>query len=71
MNCPNCNYEPEINDLDYCDGPGRFYTIALEMKQEPNPYSKYDVRREPLLGCPLCGTVFINMGYVNENQNRN
>lgn len=71
MNCPHCNYEPQINDTDYCDGPGRFYTLPLEMKQEPNPFSKYYPRRESLLGCPLCGTVFINMGYVNENQNRN
>ena len=71
MNCPHCNYEPQISDIDYCDGPGRFYTLPLEMKQEPNPFSKYDPRRESLLGCPLCGTVFINMGYVNENQNRN
>lgn len=71
MNCPHCNYEPQISDIDYCDGPGRFYTLPLEMKQEPNPFSKYDPRRESLLGCPLCGTVFINMGYINENQNRN
>ena len=71
MNCPHCNYEPQISDTDYCGGPGRFYTLPLEMKQETNPFSKYYPRRESLLGCPLCGTVFINMGYINENQNRN
>ena len=67
MNCPNCNYEPQIDEFDYAEGEGRFFTLPLEMKQEPNPFSKYDAKREPMFGCPNCGTVFINMGYKNEN----
>ena len=64
MKCPSCGYAPESNDHDYGDyvaAPGRFYELALEMKQEANPHSKYDDRREALHGCPSCGVVFINV----------
>ena len=63
MNCPNCNYEPQINEFDYVLGAGRFFALPLEMKQEEPADSKYKPRREPMFGCPVCGTVFINMGY--------
>ena len=62
MMCPNCDYEPgDGGDYDYVEAPGRFYELALEMKQVANQHSKYDDRREALHGCPNCGLVFINV----------
>ena len=63
MKCPNCNYEVVEGgeDGDYVESPGRFYELAIEMKQAANPYCKYDDRREALHGCPSCGIVFIKV----------
>ena len=61
MTCPHCGYEPEINEFDYAQGAGRFYTLGIEMKQQANEHSKYGDAREPVYGCPRCGVLFINV----------
>ena len=60
MKCPKCDYEPEINEFDWAQGPGRFFELGIEMKQQGNEHSKYHDAREAVYGCPSCGVVFIN-----------
>jgi len=67
MRCPNCGYEPTINEFDWCDAPGRFYELGLKAEQEPNS-TRCHPDREPVLGCPNCGVMFMNMGYVGETK---
>ncbi len=64
ITCPHCGYKPEINEYDYAEAPGRFFTLGIEAKAENNMewFAKYD-KREAVLGCPKCGIMFMNMGY--------
>lgn len=62
MKCPHCSYEPNINEFDWCEAPGRFFEIGLEMKQQPEGWNR-ESARELFYGCPRCGILFMNMGY--------
>ena len=64
LKCPHCEYEPLFNELDYCDAPGRFYTLDVEAKRDSTG-EWYDrgPEREKVYGCPACGIMFMNMGY--------
>ncbi len=64
MICPNCEYEPEINEFDYCETPGRFYELGIEARRENNEewYAKHKSQdREQIYGCPRCGIMFMNV----------
>lgn len=66
--CPNCDYTHDvmidINDeaeSKVLNGHGRFYSISNGMTmQRPERYS-HDLEETPLLGCPSCGTIFIDV----------
>ena len=64
MKCPNCGYEPAVNEYDYCEAPGRFYELCVEAKRAATGdwYSR-DPDREQIFGCPSCGVMFMDMGY--------
>ena len=68
MKCPNCGYVPDVNEFDYCEAPGHFFTLGVEM-QRPDLgewYSRGSNQRErrEVFGCPSCKVVFI--GFATE-----
>ena len=64
MNCPNCNYEPVVNEFDYTEAPGQFFDLGIEAKRAAtDEWCAQEPHREPIYGCPNCGVMFMNIGY--------
>ena len=64
MKCPNCGYEPAVNEYDYCEAPGMFYEIGVEAKRaSTDDWYNRAPDREQIFGCPSCGVMFMDMGY--------
>lgn len=67
--CPTCGYTPQVNEYDYCEPPGQFFELGVEAKRVDSiGWRGPSLDYEPIHGCPRCGVMFMDMGYIPNQQ---